>query len=258
MHTVRVSIEAKKKADWEKITDSINGLLGALRMNVQILGNQFPTAQTKSGLEFYANTPDKDSLSKKYNNKYVNKYLAQISDYKIKKPQITVLGKEIDSASLCDCKKLNDFVLFTTYVSLESPLRCFKCFGVVPLYKIPKTYDGDEYYNVISWQSDYQSCDSLQMNCTVGERFAINQLSKYDSPLNKQGLSVCESIEKVTGGRVFYYLYKGTARSHKAELLRKCPNCGGDWLLEEPFHRLFDFKCEKCKLLSNIAFGVRK
>ena len=170
--------------------------------------------------------------------------------------RISVLGEEPESMPLCGCKVVSNFILFTTYLSLESSLKCATCFGVIPLYKIPKT-SYDEHYKIICWQSDYQSCDSLQMNCVVGERFAINQLSKYDSQLTKQGLAVCQSIEEVTNKKVYYYLYKGSTKSYKSELLRKCPSCQGDWRLNEPWHSIFDFKCDHCNLLSNIAWDVR-
>ncbi len=255
MHTIKVSFETIKKDNAESLNDSVNLLLGAWRMNGQILGKQFLTAQSNKDLELYVDAPDVDSLSEKYNNKYVNENLAKIKEKKIT-PKIIVLGEEPESAILCSCNKVKGFILFTTYVSLESPLKCVECFGVVPLYKIPKTAD-EEYYDIISWESNYQSCDTLQMNCVVGERFAVNQLSKYDSQLTKQGLEVCRNIGKVTGKKVFYYLYKSSAKSYKSELLRKCPSCNGNWHLKEPLHNKFDFRCEKCNLLSNIAWDVR-
>ena len=46
------------------------------------------------------------------------------------------------------------------------------------------------------------------------------------------------------------------ARSRARELARLCPMCGGSWRLEEPWH-IFDFKCDRCQLLSNIAWDVR-
>ena len=256
MHTIKIVFEPIKTENFEQITESVNYLLGAWRMNGQILGKQFLIAQTNKGLEVYVDAPDADSLSEKNNNKYVSETISKLKTQKVTQ-KITVLGEEPESAILCDCKKVKGFILFTTYISLESPLKCADCFGVVPLYKIPKTA-ADEYHNIISWESDYQSCDSLQMNCTVGERFATNQMSKYDSQLTKFGLKVCQSIEKVTNKKVFYYLYKGSAKSYKGELLRRCPNCGGNWHLKKPLHNKFDFKCEKCKLLSNIAWDVRQ
>lgn len=255
MHTIKINFDLQTNGDFDALNDSVNYLLGAWRMNGQIVGKEFLIAQTESGLEVYVDAPETDSLTEKFNNKYVNKNLSEIGEKGVVS-KITVLGIEPDSAMLCECENVKSYILFTDYLSLESPLKCFKCFGIVPLYKIPKTVD-EEYHDIISWQSDYQSCDSLQMNCTVGERFGINQLSNYDSQLSRNGLKVCRSIEKVTGKNVFYYLYKYNAKSYRKELLRKCPKCGGDWHLKKTLHNRFDFMCKKCKLLSNIAWDVR-
>lgn len=255
MHTVKVIFQPVKKDDSKSILHSINFLLGSWRMNGQILGKQFPMVELKNGFGGYVNTPTANSLAEEFNNKYVNEYLSEIKEHKVK-AQITVLGEEPEGAPVCNCPKVKKYILFTTYASLESPLRCFECFGIVPLYKIPKTADG-EYHDIISWHSDYEACDSLQMNCAVGERFGTDQLSKYDSPLTRKGLKVCQSIKKATGKKVFYYLYKYNAKSYKNELLRKCPNCSGDWYLKKPLHGLFDFMCKKCSLLSNISWDVR-
>lgn len=242
MHTIKISFQPIKEENFESINDSVNYLLGTWRMNGQILGNQFLIAKTENGLEVYVNAPDLDSLSEEFNSEYASKYLSEISKPHVVM-KITVLGEEPEGAMLCECTKIKSYILFTTYISLESSLKCFKCFGVVPLYKIPKTADG-EYHNLINWQSNYQSCDSLQMNCAVGERFGTDQMSKYDSPLTKQGLKVCQSIKKKTGKKAFYYLYKATAKSYKSELLRKCPNCSGEWRLTKTLHGKFDFMCK--------------
>jgi predicted nucleic acid-binding Zn ribbon protein len=256
MYTVKISFKPVKTNEIESLNDSVNGLLGAWRMNGQILGKQFLIAEVKNGLEVYVNTPAADSLDEKFNNKYVTGDISRVKSLKVE-PKVTVLGKEPESAMQCECPKIAKYILFTTYVSWESPLRCFECFGTIPLYRIPKTAD-DEYHDIISWVSNYQSCDSLQMNCRVGERFGLEQMSKLDSALTKDGLQVCRSIEKVTGGKVFYYLHKYRAKSRESELLRKCPNCGGNWYVKKPLHDIFDFVCRKCRLLSNIAWDVRR
>ena len=163
------------------------------------------------------------------------------------------MGADPEGGTVCKCKSSSTYILYTTYVSLGSPLKCGDCFYEIPLYNLPKTYD-DDYYNIICWASDYQRCDGLQMNCAVGERFGTNQLSKLDSPLTKLGLKVCGKIQEVTGKRAYYYLYKGSGRSYDSELSRKCPGCNRGWHREAGVHKIFDFKCEKCGLLSNIAW----
>ena len=97
----------------------------------------------------YVNTPQKTFLSKKYNNQYITKYYENLKNIGLKTPQINILGKEPESVRLCTCNKSEDYVLFTNYLLLESPLRCYDCFGVIPLYKIPKSYF-DEYYDILS------------------------------------------------------------------------------------------------------------
>jgi predicted nucleic acid-binding Zn ribbon protein len=187
-------------------------------------------------------------------------------------------------------------------LTIESPLRCGNCFGIVPLYKIPKTYDDDEYYDIKCWEINYRARDSLQMNCRVGERFGMRQLSEYSSKLNKYGMDICKKIKKLTGKDVYYYLYNRaiqkpqflnsfgnsfnikTAESaailrqirqtcerterlsnksnykyspaRSKELNRKCPSCGGEWILENRLFNRFNFKCDKCLLVSNISASL--
>lgn len=253
MYTIQLSFNIHELSKVEAQTDLINGLLGAWRMNGQVLGKHFPIAQKEQSLDVFIQTPDLDGLSPKYNNKYVKKYQQKLEDG-FSLPEIHILGEDPDSSGICKCDSSNAYILYTTYVSLESPLKCSKCFCSVPLYKIPKTAD-DEYHNIISWMSDYQSCDSLQMGCSVGERFAIKQISNMDSSLTTLGLNVCTIIRELTGKKVYYYLYKGSARSYKSEISRLCPCCNGKWYQDEAIHGIFDFKCEKCCLLSNIAWG---
>ena len=82
-------------------------------------------------------------------------------------------------------------------------------------------------------------------------------MSRLDSALTKSGLENCRLISAITKKPVYYYFYRGNGRKMAVEKKRKCPKCGGDWLLDEPWHGKFDFKCDKCHLLSNIAWDVR-
>ena len=95
------------------------------------------------------------------------------------------------------------------------------------------------------------------MNCQVGERFATNQISALNSALTKEGLEICHSISELTQKDVYYYLSKDKSRSLQSEKSRVCPSCQQQWLLAKEIHGLFDFKCSRCRLLSNIAWDVR-
>ncbi len=89
------------------------------------------------------------------------------------------------------------------------------------------------------------------------ERFGLRELSNAGSSLSRRGRAACARIAKVTGTPTYYYLMRSGGRSLAREHERRCPGCNGRWRLEEPWHRLFDFRCDRCRLVSNIAWEVR-
>lgn len=171
-------------------------------------------------------------------------------------PAYSVLGVVPETAPACRCAGPRGFFLFTTFLHIEPPVRCIHCNGIVPLYRLPRSTT-DEHSGLLSWKSDYQACDTLQMNGTVGERFGERQMSDPTSELSQSGRAVCEEIQHLTGRPVYYYLNPANARSHSAEERRKCPTCRGAWRLKKSLHGKVDFKCDRCKLLSSIAWNVR-
>ncbi|WP_371368214.1 hypothetical protein SRRS_18770 [Sporomusa rhizae] len=241
--------------DIEKVQEVIDLLLGALRMNGQILGREYPVVSVGEGYQTFLFVPEENSLVKCIANTYVLKWLDKMDELGVEYSW-RVLGSELYSNHICKCVKPKSYILYTTYVSLESPIQCGDCFGSIPLYRLPVTKDG-EYVDVLTWESDYKACDTLQMNCSTGERFGLAQLSKYDSSLTERGRDICNRITIATGIPTYYYLPKSSGKGLKAEQARKCPSCNGEWLLREPLHGLFDFRCKKCRLLSNVAWSVR-
>lgn len=237
--------------------DIVTGILATLFHNGQISSNEYPVLESPQGFSSFVLIPDEDALHEKHNNEWVETEIARFLEAAGQRPSFVVVGRDAQSCDVCECSEPCGYVLFTTFISMESPLRCAACFGPVPLYRIPPTYEG-EYWNLRSWEADYQACDTLQMHCTVLERTTMSQLSLLNSSLNKSGLKIRNLISASTKQPVYYYLYVQTGVDVDAEVARKCPKCGGDWLLNEPWHSKFDFKCDKCYLLSNIAFDVRE
>jgi len=255
VYVVELGFPGAASCDPDTVSHKMNGLLGALRMNGQICGREWPlTFRDADGITVVL-APERDSLEHVHANKYVRRALTELLDAGLREPAITIIGEDIDGATTCTCVTSESYILFTNYLSLEPPLRCGSCFNPISLYKIPSTYD-DEYSDIIRWQSNYQACDMLQMNSSTLERATVRELSRLDSRLSRQGIEICTKIFQATGVPVYYYLYRYGARSKKQERERKCPSCGGSWLLETSWH-LFDFKCNQCRLLSNIAWDVR-
>ncbi|MBV8328018.1 DUF2310 family Zn-ribbon-containing protein [Chryseobacterium sp.] len=109
-----------------------------------------------------------------------------------------------------------------------------------------------EYVPILSWETNYQSCDRLQMNCEVGERWALNQMQDTKSQLSKQGIDICIKIEKLTNIPTYYYLYN-YKKHKKGDEIKPCPVCQKKWKLNTKLHDFYDFKCDQCKIVSTIS-----
>ncbi len=240
---------------WYGDEDDLLGIIGCLHNNGQVIGTEYPMIEQDNKIIAFANIAEENSLDKKYHNKYVKKELDKLGD----RLAFTILGKDPASSDVCQCKNNQQrqfLLLYTTFLSIESPIDCGNCELPVPLYKLPKVYDySDEHLDIICWQKDYQSYDRLQMHC-VTEDFCLQQLGDINSEFTTSSLELRQNMAKSCGIPVYYYLYKHYGESLESEQQRKCPSCGGDWKLETPY-RNFDFKCDNCYLLSNIAFDLK-
>jgi predicted nucleic acid-binding Zn ribbon protein len=255
MLAVELKFESKARGSSDAKTDPITWLIGALVRNGSMM-EEFLVADGSKGWTVYGVAPARDAFHKTNWNEFVGQRVVGLQQANLNSPRIRFLGVVPETAADCRCAKPRGVFLFTTFLHIEPPVRCIHCNGLVPLYRLPRSTTG-EHSGLLSWKSNYQACDTLQMNCTVGERFGERQMSDSTSELSRSGLSACKEIERLTGHPAYYYLHRANARSHSAEALRKCPSCRGAWLLKKPLHGKFDFKCDRCQLLSNIAWGVR-
>ena len=193
-------------------------------------------------------TLEKKSLDSKNNNFYVNKQTATLEQLCKSRLQFKTVGKSYSNYKTpCTCKKSDFYILITNYVSIESPLTCGNCNKSVPLYKLPPYYDHG-YLPILRWETNYISCDNLQMNCEVGERWALNQMQEVTSQLSKQGIGICNDLYKLTTIPAFYYLHN--YRKHDTNFLNNCPNCNKKWSLKNKLHNFYDLKCDNCHLIS--------
>ena len=233
--------------------EEIQSLLGDLRRNGNTLGGD-RLIRADDKVTAYVTMPEASSLEESNLNSRVEQILERIMKHN--EYGHCVLATVADESSPCSCHQ-SALLVFTTFLTAAPPLCCLDCLGYVPLYRIPPEESLD-YSGLLSWEASYQACDTLQMHCRVGEKFGVREMSNLNSKLSKDGRSTCSSIEKRTGKPTYYYLYRAEGRSLRLENERKCPNCGGEWILEENSRLKFiDFRCDRCRLVSNIGFGVR-
>lgn len=256
MHVHRIELRCPADQLLRTTVKLVEDLLGTLRMNGQVCGAEWPIYTEGNSCTAIALAPEEGSLNPKLHGEHVMRRIRQGEALGIIFT-FAAMAEDCSGVEACSCHNSSGYVLFTNYLSLESPVRCLDCFLPVPLYRFPVMPSG-EYYEVICWQSDYRSCDQLQMNCAVLERAATRQMSDLGSNLSKAGRESCRVLEDLSGKPFYYYLYRAHARSAKSEKERRCPSCGQPWHLETALHSLFHYKCDQCRLLSNFAWNLSR
>ena len=226
----------------------------ALRANGQIIGDDFPTVLKDGYFQTRIMCPEEDSLHPLNHSPFVKFAINKLNEAGLLAPKVKIVGQDIHANSADDCHQPSSYILYTTYRHTCSPLYCGDDFLPVPLYKIPAIANGD-YKTLIKWQEDWQACDQLQINgATKAEFAALDELCELDSSLTRRGLDLSKRIRYLTKKPVYYYLYRVGGEGLAQEKQRLCPSCGGQWLLTEPWFGLFDFRCDKCELVSNISW----
>lgn len=253
MYTQEIRLITNLAKDKESLYEEFSMLLANYYNNGQVQDDTDNLHIDSDSIRCFPLTIAKDALKKKHNTPLINDRIKKVENLSKSKLQFNVLGKSpIYDAKACKCKKSDFYLLFTTFNNIGSPITCGNCELDVPLYKLP-LYDDYGYRDILSWESNYQACDTLNMNCEVGEMWAMKQMWRLDSTLSQQGIGICEKLTELTNIPTYYYLYNYRRISRKKDLKRKCPSCNGDWLINNDINTLYNFKCDKCRLISSLS-----
>jgi len=251
-------------------------VMGALWENGQILDPGPPMTVTARRYRAFVSIPERTSLDAKQNSPAARKRLAALKRQGLARPEMKVLGKDRGQLDPCECSQPGNYILSTAWFDdrWTSPVQCGDCFLPVPLYRIPATQEpmmGNApagHWSLLQWEHYHRACEGFWLrshplmgkeDARTPERYAVRQLERIDSGLIKCGRRFCAMIEESTGRPTYYALTRlGDARSVRKEWLRPCPACGGAWLLDQPWHGRFCFRCEPCRLVSEIAGNARE
>lgn len=254
MYTAKLSLKKDLQIQrWERPLDSaelLGYLLSSFVQNGQIADGSHTYFDDNGYLSTIVNIFHHDALQTRYFNKYLDDWFGYFADDDV---VITPLGEAVESDPITTPEQASAFVLTTQVYELESPVKGLDSHLPVPIHYLPKTYHDDTFYNLLSWMRDYHACDGLQMRCTVGELWALEQMGNITSELTQQGREICQILSEKLQKPVYYHLYHYYISEDPATA--NCPSCGGDWRLATPLHGRYDFKCDKCLLLSNIGLS---
>lgn len=236
----------------------INQIIEQWRYNGQIIGREIGVTHHQLGetAEFQAhlNLPEQESLLPENNNDWVNQALEAAQQAGVFFEFFEILGRDYNENDTSPNAKPTFQILYTTHLENASPLYNGEDFCAIPLYKLGEQPELTE--ALIKWQENWQACDQLQMNGSVLEAQALAEISNADSPLSQQGRALATEVEKVSAIPTFYYLYR-LGKDPEIEHHRPCPSCGGEWKLPLPLHGIFHFKCDRCRLVSNLSWELQ-
>ena len=227
--------------------ERLSRFLELLRANGQLLQRSWAIYEDESRVFTNLLLPDLDALESSFDNVYVAKARTSLGSMTLE-----FFGKDSESSPTCSCETNTGFILFTSYSCEEPPVRCDVCFCPIPLYRI-SSGNHDDHSTLLSWETNYKSCDRLYMNGTVGEEFAMKEMEDPRSSLSMSGLDICQNLSDRFGVPTYYNLQKLSGGALPTELERRCPICSGQWLLPEMKHGTFHFQCDSCRLVANLA-----
>lgn len=186
---------------------------------------------------------ESESLESKFYNSYCEKFKKTVDLISNESSYYRIIGEIVDSPDVCKCNNPSGFVLYTAFAGFKSPVTCFDCNKLFPLYKLPKINNEDEYNTLLYWEEQFKACDRLFMQSNVGEVFGYKQMSSPKSKLTVLGREICSLYEGKTQKPFYYFLYKyGKQKSD-------CPICHKVWSHMGNQEIVY---CENCKLLAHI------
>lgn len=233
---------------------AIRNYLETLIFNGQILGREFPTYLQQDSFISRIILPETAALASHYHSASAKQALMALGDAGLAYPKLSVLGEDLMSNHTDPCEVPSSLILYCRFGLMNSVLYCAEHFAPIPLYRVLPT-SGPDHQDLIRWQLQFQALDEIQMQeQRVLPKSAENSLQQLNSRLNRQGRKFAAQIARQQRVPVYFALYSGSSRNCATETDKCCPGCGQAWRLAEPLHQLFDFQCQHCWLVSNIAW----
>lgn len=253
MYLAELSFKVIADTDFNRVEAAIRNYMEALIFHGQVLGREFPTAWQQDRFVCRAVIPAQDALAQQYHSQRGITAQQQLAAAGLAYPQLTLLGMDLMSQHTDPCQQSAFYILYSRFSDTCSPLRCGADLAPVPLYHLLS--NNDDHEALIRWQIQYQALDEIQMQQQrVLQTTAERSLQQFNSRLNRLGRRLARQLASTNNIKVYYALYSGSSNDCHNEATKLCPGCGGDWRLSAPLLQLFDFKCDHCLLLSNIAW----
>jgi len=141
-------------------------------------------------------------------------------------------------------------VLRTAYNSLVSPLWDPESDLHLPLYRVP--IEEPERERLYFWMLDYQRFAGLEFS---GHHEALinRELGDPDGSMIRLAREHAARIEEATEVPVYTWLVRNYG-APEGDGERPCPSCGEPWRVPGESDQELQFRCDRCRLASHLAF----
>lgn len=252
MYVAELSFLVIGDTSYSAAETAIRHYLEALIFRGQMLGREMPTYFQQDRFVSRVQLPTPDALLQQHHSEQGMFALQQLGAAGLALPKLNVLGEDLMANHTDPCKAPSALILYSRFALQNSPVYCAEHFAPVPLYQLAPRVDFEA---LIRWQLQYQALDEIQMQQhSVLLKNAERALQQPNSQLNQTGRTLARQLSKLCNKPVYYALYRGSSADCATETDRRCPSCGAQWRLTESWHQLFDFRCDHCHLVSNIAW----
>lgn len=245
------------KEQYEDAKNLIENYLSAMSHNGQIVG-EWDIVPWQSQIVAYVNTSGIKAERKNSHSKWGKEYLKKIQNFFGQAP-VWTCQEDFPRKKNATWKNAPFLYLFTDFSEYESPVARGDNGYIIPYFTIPLTDEEKEW--IYFWKERYGALDFVWISSGDLEMPAYRILAEPESEISKSGRELCQTIEKATGVPTYYYLMRYYGRKEEDEKKRLCPCCEKPWYVEhpegedKPFWK-FDFQCEPCRLVSNLACDV--
>lgn len=247
MFDAEIKFVARQRKLTAQLVEEVWSYARALRGHGQV-ADDYSVSRKGTQVRLLCVIPEKCSLAGRFHDRFGRKHLRQTLKLAAGVPVIQLTGEAEGTPPYCSCRSRPSAHFFTHLFDDSTPLACGGCRLAIPFYRLRALSENSQ-EALLRWQWAYQACDDLWIHSGFGESWAYAQLSRISSGLTTEGMELRAQVEKELKLPVFYFLHRHNGRSEAAERKRRCPGCGGAWLLSQP-EGLFAFRCKRCRIVS--------
>lgn len=252
----KITFKGRRQKNHDQLKDLAENYLASLLHSGQIGGGDYSLTWEKGHLNAYVLLAGRGAWMLRYHSDW-GKALNKLVDVLGMKPEWVLLDDDIQKSS-SSWKRAPNLYLFTHAFDPESPVCRGDGKPPIPVFLLPITFELKA--QLYSWRRNYYHLDNLWLGSGVLELGAYRELADPCSELSQQGRDLCRGLESVTKIPTFYYLMRYWSRT-KREEERPCPGCGAQWKVARNLQKPspfwdFDFRCERCRLVSHIGVST--